>query len=349
MLTRLQILRGFAAYMVVLLHWGDTVRSETDFFMPMNHVGNFGVDLFFVVSGFVMVYVAGRKATPARFMFDRIARIVPLYWIATLGIVAAQAFREWLFAKSLVTPETIISSLLFIPANNAVGALEPILFVGWTLNLEMVFYALFALSMFGPKAWRVTLVIGLITIAYSIGVIFSADHVISFYGNPILFEFAVGCMLGWVVTRPEALAALTRISGWFYVTAGVALLIANEAGLPSFDNRFVKWGIPASLIAAGVIALDMKKPIKSTGLLVSLGDSSYSAYLLHWFVIVACSLTIMPMLGSSQIGTILTYPIVIGITALLSAGSYRFVEIPARNFLRQRFPAERQKTAAETT
>lgn len=349
MLTRLQILRGFAAYMVVLLHWGDVVRSETDFFMPMNHLGNFGVDLFFVVSGFVMVYVAGRKATPARFMFDRIARIVPLYWVATLGIVAAQTFREWLFAKSLVTPETIISSLLFIPADNAVGSLEPILFVGWTLNLEMVFYALFALSMFGSKAWRVPLVIGLITIVYAIGVIFSADHVISFYGNPILFEFAVGCILGWVATKSTTLAAFTRISGWFYIAAGVALLAINEAGLPSFDNRFMKWGIPASLIVAGVIALDMKKPIKSTGLLVSLGDSSYSAYLLHWFVIVACSLTIMPVLGGTQIGTILTYPIVIGVTALLSTCSYRFLEIPARNFLRRRFPTERTKAVAETT
>jgi len=348
MLTRLQILRGFAAYMVVLLHWGDVVRAETDYFVPMNNLGNFGVDLFFVVSGIVMVYVAGRKASPGRFIFERIARIVPLYWIATLAIVAAQAFRPWLFAKSLVTPETILSSLFFIPADNAVGSLEPILFVGWTLNLEMVFYALFALSMFGPKAWRVPLVLGLITIVYAIGVMFSADHVISFYGNPILFEFAAGCVLGSLVTEPTRFPALSRLSGWAYIAAGLALLVANEFFLPSFDNRFIRWGIPASLIVTGVIVLDLKQPIKPAGLLVSLGDSSYSAYLLHWFVLAACSLLIMPLMGGSLIGVILTYPVVIGITALLSTFSYRLIEIPARDFLRRRFPPKRTKAIAET-
>ena len=348
MLTRIQILRAVAAYAVVLHHWSLEIANNTEFNIPGSHAGAAGVDLFFVISGFVMVYVAGRRDGPGRFMFDRIARIVPLYWLATLGVLAAIAFRPWLFTFSHVSPETIASSLLFAPSFNTWGVLQPIHYIGWTLNFEMAFYALFALAMFAKPAWRVMVALVLIALLYILGLLAPDTHVLSFYGDPILFEFAAGCVLGWLVVDEKRLAAMARIPGWIYVAAGVALFVINE-NLPDLvNNRLVRWGLPAALIVLGIVVLDLTRPRARKGLLVALGDASYSAYLLHLFVVIVVAQVLLPVAGTSALGVALTFPAVVGGTALISAVSYKLIEIPARDLLRRLLPKRPTPAAAES-
>jgi exopolysaccharide production protein ExoZ len=348
-LTRIQILRAVAAYAVVLHHWTVAILYNTDFEVPGGPAGQAGVDLFFVISGFVMVHISGRRDGPGRFVFDRFARIAPLYWIATLVGTCLIMIRPWLFGLSPVTPEALVTSLLFIPSFNASGSILPIHFVGWTLNHEMMFYLLFALSMFAPQRWRVGVVLALISILFVASTLTPDQSAFSFYSDPIIFEFGAGCVIGALTGNTTVFTALARVRGWIYVVVGIVLFIANETFLSGMENRLVRWGVPATLVVIGVVVKDLTQPKAAKGYLAELGDASYSAYILHMFVINAAVLTILPFVRTSALGLALVFPVIAGITALVSAASHKAIEIPARNFLRRRFFSKRDRAVSGTT
>ena len=196
MLNNIQNLRALAAYAVVayhclirFLHPADPLgRSYLD--LPSG-----GVDLFFVISGFVMVHTTRDDETPAWFATKRIARIVPLYWLATFVVIALVVVRPWTFSGALLTPDSILASLFFVPHVDANGQAYPILGVGWTLNYEMMFYALFAMSLLLPRTYRLPGVIALISLVWLTANLSGDSLIAHVYANPILFEFAAGCVL----------------------------------------------------------------------------------------------------------------------------------------------------------
>ena len=148
MLTGIQYLRAVAALLVLVNHLTFYLPSGGYRFWP----GGVGVDIFFVISGAVMWWVA-RNARPLTFAWRRLLRIVPLYWLVL-------AFVAVLWPGGGIDPwldfplQDILRSFLFIPFANGArgGAVQPVLGVGWTLNLEIYFYGIFALSLFAPRA-----------------------------------------------------------------------------------------------------------------------------------------------------------------------------------------------------
>src|SRR5262245_49078774 len=181
--------------MVVLFHVFESLGSGA-LGIPRLPVGSAGVDLFFVTSGFIMVYVAGARETPAKFLVNRVARIVPLYWVATFAVVGLAAYKPWLFPTARLDFESILASLAFIPHHDAAGQLTPVLFLGWTLNCEMLFYVLFTVSMLVPARFRMAMLVAMITAAFGAGLAAADSSAASFYGTPILFEFVFGCLIG---------------------------------------------------------------------------------------------------------------------------------------------------------
>src|SRR5882672_247790 len=132
MLDSVQALRALAALCVVVYHVDFVGR------------GAFGVDIFFVISGFIICHVTAKDHDG--FLRKRLIRIVPLYWAGTLclyclGLVAPRLLQ------SEPTLSGLVNSLLFIPYAKEGGRVYPILFLGWTLNYEMFFYALFACAL----------------------------------------------------------------------------------------------------------------------------------------------------------------------------------------------------------
>src|ERR1700733_8304140 len=131
-LLSIQILRAVAALSVMITHlwWG--------LFTPDFFLGAVGVDLFFVISGFIMVYVSeplfGQKSSPTTFFVRRVVRIVPLYWMITVAILIG---GHSLGLRPNTTWLNIVGSFMFIPTTHADGTTEPVLLVGWTLNYEM--------------------------------------------------------------------------------------------------------------------------------------------------------------------------------------------------------------------
>ena len=129
----IQVLRFFAAFSVMMVH------------LPIFEFGIWGVDIFFIISGFIMMYVT--ENNEKFFLIKRIFRIVPLYWILTLGVFILAIFVPDILNNTTANIEHLFKSLFFIPFDKNGTGHFPILFLGWTLNFEVIFYFLFALSL----------------------------------------------------------------------------------------------------------------------------------------------------------------------------------------------------------
>jgi exopolysaccharide production protein ExoZ len=341
-LGRLQILRAVAAYMVVIFHCFEFLAAS-GFGLPQLRVGAAGVDLFFVISGFIMVYIVGVRETPAGFLMSRIGRIVPLYWLATLATVLAVLVRPWLFPVSLVTWQTVVSSLAFIPVPDAHGNLMPVLQVGWTLNWEMAFYVLFSLSLAVSARYRLLALLSLMTALFLAGRVAPPASFATFYGSPIIFEFAAGCLIGRGLQIPAIAAKLKRLPAMGLIVIGAFLLLApgllrpENSGLTSESDwmRPLVWGVPAVVIVLGVLLLDTMRAPAKQGLLTALGDASYSAYLLHPFMVTLLAVFVPAVLGVNDLSAAV---FVVGTLVATMGGSmlsYRFFELPVHRLVRR--------------
>ncbi len=344
MLGRLQVLRAVAAYMVVVYHAFEAL-SGNGYGVSSIPVGAAGVDLFFVISGFIMVYIARPEAKPGAFLLNRVGRIVPLYWLATFIAVGLVAFRPWLFPTSILGWDTLVASLAFFTMMGNGGFFTPILAVGWTLNLEMAFYVLFALSLIAPPRFRLPVLVALMTALFAAGLAAPASSFMSFYGNTILYEFAAGCLIGQAVRTPAIFAQLKRIPALGLVAIGSIWLALSGTALDNLPMRPLIWGAPSVLIVLGVVMLDMTRARTTNNFLASLGDASYSAYLLHPFVLAGMTLAAFPVLDTSYAAAAVFLLVTIGLTIAISLLSYRYFETPARVLL-QRYTHPKGKKAA---
>lgn len=277
-LQGIQYLRGLAALMVVLYHLSGA--SLADNLMS-------GVDIFFVISGLIMVHSTGSSGTPGEFLRRRLVRIAPLYWAVTLFATTLLVLAPHLFRTARLSWPLVLASLAFVAHSNpASGAdLMPLVLPGWTLNLEMMFYVLFAAGL-----WlRSKAVSGLLITTAPICVLAVAGMALHlsgmarFYTNPIILEFVIGMILGVLVLRTRGHAASAPV-----ILLGALLVLALNLALPrpaSEALRPLRYGLPAALLVG--LLLSSKVPaIKPLHLL---GDASYSLYLSQFFVISAFS------------------------------------------------------------
>ena len=291
-LISLQYARFAAAFAVVLLH--ATVEVGAIAAPPQDPllVGAFGVDLFFVISGFVMwITTAGRPAEPWRFLRRRIARIAPLYWALTL-LAAAKAA-----AVGELSLAHLLASLFFIPMHDPQwGTIVPVLVVGWTLNMEMFFYLLFALALQLGERPRLVAIVGMLT-AIGLGRWFVFEPqgaILTHLTDPLVLEFAGGVALGeawrrgWLKGPSRASLRLIVIGAFAAAAAGgVALAWRVFPGADLTHWRGVGYGVPALFACAAFLVAEPLVARRPVGLLKFLGDASYSTYLAHTMCIAA--------------------------------------------------------------
>lgn len=328
--TSIQILRGLAALMVVTYHLPGAL-GMLDLRIP---VLNSGVDLFFVISGFVMVLsTENRRSDHRAFLMQRFTRVVPFYWVMTFLMVAAL----WLFAGRAVSLEQITNSLLFIPYLDTVtGYVQPVLGVGWTLNLEILFYILFAATM-GFGRWTQMAAVGVVfAIAVAARIIFkpAADTVLFFYTTPILFEFLAGMALGHLVGRLARLPAFLGASAIVFAIMSMLVMVLGF-NLP----RTLAQGIPALILVAGCISLENYFRLFAPRLLARLGDASYSLYLTHPIVLLATA----PVVASVSVSPWLAGMVIVTACIAVSLASYSFIEKPLLAISRMSLSAYRVK------
>ena len=296
-LAHIQLLRAFAALCVVAFHAQSdaavvAARLGTGFARSELFPWLAGVDIFFVISGFIMVYASrrwfGSARAPRVFLAHRIARIVPLYWATTMVYLAVLLFTPWLLNSEYLAPHFVIASFLFIPAARPDGLVQPLYSLGWTLNYEMFFYALFAVAIALPRRRAVPALIGALILVVSLGQAFAPlPQPLAFWSDPIVLEFAFGMALGWASAEGFLLNRPFRLG---LAVAGLALLtldLTQPGQLPVLP-RPLAYGLPAAfLVASAGLASPERRGAENLlvrwGVIV--GDASYGLYLLHPFVI----------------------------------------------------------------
>lgn len=326
-LLSIQYLRGIAALMVVVFHaFPQMERMGYDGY-PYPFLAA-GVEIFFVISGFIMWHTAGFdiRRTAGEFVQRRLTRIVPLYWIMTAVTLAILLVAPKLLQSTTFDAGHVVKSFLFLPAAHPVsGEYFPLLSVGWTLNFEMAFYALFALAMLLASSvrGRAAIVLGVLIALVTAGAIFRPAGVAGFYTDPILMEFVFGIGLGIAYRR--GLLSSPRL-GWAMVAVGVVALVLLPIYLKEWP-RVLRYGVPSALIVAGALCFRTTgKTLWERGLHL-IGDASYSLYLSHFMVMSAVG-QVWRKAGLSD----LPYPIFIAfsVAVCLAAGfaTYHAVERP---------------------
>lgn len=340
----IQILRGIAASAIVLVHsqYGTVARTSTNVF-AWDQMLEAGVDLFFVISGFIMMLVsdpkAGRETTGGGFLVRRIERIVPLYWFYMLLLIAGALVFPSLLRWTVLTPELVLNSFLFVPAFHPVnGNVQPLISIGWTLQYEMFFYLLFAVAVRRGLGIRIVW-IAYIFLCLVIGARYAERQTafVVFVGNPIVFEFLAGMVLYWMLRRglvvrraaiPIAFLVLPLLV-WSIGSGAAAPLVE---GLDPKWHRCFAWGLPAALLVYSMLAFrEIPGPIGRG--LERLGDASYSLYLSHLFVValVAKLWTKAGFEISPAFGLFVVLPAAIGGAFL----SYHFAEKPLGRLARR--------------
>lgn len=283
----IQYLRGIAAGLVIIYHSMVMIAVAPYFDRP---VGDFGVDIFFVISGFVMwVTTEGQNKSIREFWVSRILRVAPLYWLFTFVLVAAALLMPSLFFNSRgVDPVFLLKSILFIPAQNPdVGDVTPVYTIGWTLTYEMFFYAIFGLSLaLQNLRMRFLFIFAVIVALATVGTALApAGPVGKTYTSPIIIEFLLGVLLG--VTRQRWVGIGLLPTSLLIGASSVALVLSDF----TVFTRALAYGVPAFFLVAGFISLEKYIRSNVNRAVLLFGEASYSLYLSHpisqriWYVL----------------------------------------------------------------
>ena len=320
----IQVLRGGAALLVLLVHAGIvlTFPMDSPYYGFFKEGAAVGVDLFFVISGFV-VAMAAQRSEAKSFLLNRLTRVLPLYVVLSLPLVAIgpmTAIRWW-------------NTLAFVPAFDVGRYTNPAHQFGWTIGLELWFYVVMAAALLvsGRHILRV-FCIAMLVMVFS-RVFYTGDWLLPIYlGHPMALEFLAGvwiyssrrylrqwiglplllagCWLGWDQTNDRA-----------FLGAHMVILAHYDAAM----MRALAWGIPCALIVAGFVACNglvrWPRPLRW------FGDISYSFYMVQPFSLLALKGLDFP---SWPVAWAVFFAVNLG----FATASHRYLEVPLTRWLR---------------
>ncbi len=344
-LSNIQVLRAYAALMIVVFHCG----IETERLSALSGGGKLfqeqawgeGVPIFFAISGFIMVVTSadafGSLSLALDFIRRRIIRIVPLYWIVTTVALAALLIAPSLMTKTPPGDHAyIVSSYLFWPYLRMDGEIRPLASMGWTLNLEMLFYVVFAgCLIFRRVAAMIALfgTLGLLVAARVAGLL--PGTALNFWGDPIVLDFLVGAAVGiafnsgWRISGP---AALLLAAAGFTLTFLCWIPEGEQSELP---RRLAEAAPAVMIFAAAALGPQIDDKGKLWRGALAIGDASYSLYLWNPF-----TLMLLYILWRKYLVAVLPLwtfiPAGIAISVVSAVVSYRYFERPVTRWLSSR-------------
>lgn len=336
----LQMLRGIAAMWVVAYHMQDhfdPLATALPFSASdLLRKGYIGVDLFFVISGFVIAWTAlykpGSHAAPIQFLLRRVVRVAPPYWVATLYFAMLRDLRS-------IELEPLLRSLFFIPIepNHAPFYGYPTLLIGWSLNYEIYFYLSFSILLCLGRRLSLqiayfTLTLIILPFAFSGGVSINPEHLyqgisstyILLATNPIILEFVFGMILARLCgILPET---LSRSCAWLALLASIALF---TAAFFLYEPRMsiIFRGLPCAALVAGFIVAERYRLFSIPRPLSYLGEISYSIYLTHPFILVYSG-SIYATTAGQNYAQIAQYLLTLAAVLGLAQFFYKYVEHP---------------------
>lgn len=316
MLDSLQYLRAIASIMVLCYHVNVQLeRMDFHGWWPSSLAG--GVDLFFIISGFLMLVTTdGKTQYTLSFYKKRLIRIVPLYWIVTSLLVALMILAPSTVQSGRPELWHIVASYLFLPALHPVFAtIEPVLIPGWTLNYEMFFYLVWGVALVLPNGVRAPVAGAFLAGLVILGAVFPPSSVMmTFYTSTIIIEFIFGVVIGLWYLRGSP---LPKSAGWPLLIVGFLALFVFDQTTP--QTRFLFWGVPAAFIVMGALVLEQAHAVRKHPVFVLLGDASYSIYLVHGIALSAAG-QVWRRLGLEALPGHLVLFILFAILAGIAAG-----------------------------
>jgi exopolysaccharide production protein ExoZ len=341
-LQLIQLLRGIASMLVVMLH--ITVNYEEVYHNKL--LGGFflfggsGVDIFFVLSGFIITYTnissIGKKEKVVPFIKKRFIRILPIYWIIITLLLIFRLLLPQFYNSGISLNGSVLAATYFLlPGHTMING------VSWSLTNELFFYLLFVVALIIPhKKISLCLMLSYLLFLFVFALSNTADA-----SNPYLslltfsmnIEFFMGVIIALIVSRVNIRWALPMATmGILLFAIGIYFSLNNLVLFPSSFNRVVLFGIPSFFIILGFTTYEIHRKVNMHNIVIDLGDASYSIYLFHLPLVAAffkilfrCNITNKPVI----------YLLIIAlIIAIMFCGIliYRKIEKPVIKFLNQR-------------
>jgi peptidoglycan/LPS O-acetylase OafA/YrhL len=317
-------------------------------FYHLDGFGCIGVDLFFVISGFIITYVAGKYLGIDEGLFfveKRFWRINPVYFIATLVCLGVNLLQMTITHTMTSSPiikiiGSLFDTLLIVPYSESIRSFKPLLIVGWTLSFEWLFYIIFFLLIAGNVRRKTIALLIIFILLISAGQLINPrDLRLQFLTNPILLEFLLGVLICHLYTKGAKIPVWTAIfclsiglvsymslirfgygNVWYYLGT-----INGKASL----HKFLIWGIPSACVMFGFVFLEKNglfRRLFDNKLSLLFGDASYSIYLIHYTVFNA-----LPLIYSKT-GFFLQPDVMIWLQVIFGVGIsllfYKWVEKP---------------------
>ena len=340
MILSIQLLRGIAALLVAVSHlpW-DAYRQSVSPRFPDLTVCFFGVDLFFVVSGFVMVYASetGRGGSgPGTFLLRRVIRVVPLYWVFTTLVFTIAMWGDTLASLTQDEWYLVASSYALVPYHMSADVMDfyPMLSQGWTLEYEAFFYLCFAACLWLFPRVKVAVLAGGFAALCLAGALLRLPAPLVYYARTNTLEFVYGMALARLflngVRVPRWQTALAVATG-----AAGALAFAPFSG--DWDAlRGFGWGVPAALIVGGAVLMRDGGRSRLAWPFEVLGDASYSLYLVHDFIYDGIRHVATGNDDRTAPMSIRLFPVMLVAAVLAAILSYRLLERPMTRWLQHR-------------
>lgn len=286
MIGGIHLLRATAAFLVLVYHIYYVSHIYVTNRVELFEFFYVGVDIFFVVSGFVMYYITSNglaRETLARyrckFFADRFFRIVPLYWFFSICFFVVNNILYPEGSDKFLALDKLVKSLFFIPYGDGQSISPPVLGVGWTLNYEVLFYSVILFSMYMFKQVFFS-VIGVLFFLFIMGYLYNDYNTYALYlSNPIVLEFIIGLLIGYIYVHYR---------GQMLFATLIFIIVAIVGWLSDFDlmgaHRLIVMGsFSGALVSIALLANDreiLDFAVKNR-FFYFLGSSSYIMYLCH--------------------------------------------------------------------
>ena len=339
----IQLLRSLACLLVVLMHIGETYLNtyHSLFLGGIFKFGGSGVDIFFVLSGFIITYsnqqYICKFSSILKYLRKRIIRIFPIYWlIISLLLLMQMVLPSFYRTHYQFTSINLLYTYLLLPNHNMVNG------VSWTLTNELFFYILFTVSLILPKKKLILTFLFIYLFALLIIPFLPITHTsINTFADLFLFPMNIEFLLGIIIILcipilKKELCILLSIIGIFMFVLGAVITNCGIQIFPNIYNRILLFGLPSFLLILALVKYEMSTKIVIPSLFIKLGDASYAIYLFH-LPLVAAFFKIMVKLNIINFTEILLL-IVFLIVGICYIGIIIFkkIEIPIISWLNQK-------------